>query len=205
MRTLFATALLATTVFTAVHAADFKFTPPDPDYRTAEAGTYVADPHHSSVTFRISHMGLSNFVGRFNNVDARLAFNPQNPTGVNMEGRVKLSNIDTGNPTLDSTLKGAGFFDAEHFPTIKLVAKKLEIVSPDRGRLETDVTMHGITRPVTFDVTFHGHAKNFEGKESMGFSAHTILKRSAFNMGGFIPMVGDDVDIWLESEFNKKG
>jgi polyisoprenoid-binding protein YceI len=205
MRTLFATALLATTVFTAVHAADFKFTPPSPDYHTAEAGTYVADPHHSSVTWRISHMGLSNFTGRFNNVDARLTFNPQNPTAVRMEGKVELSHIDTGNPTLDSTLKGSQFFDAKDFPDIKLVATGLEIVSPNRGRLQTEVTMHGITRPVTFDVTFHGHAKNFEGKESLGFSAHAILKRSAFNMGGFIPMVGDDVDIWLESEFNKKG
>jgi polyisoprenoid-binding protein YceI len=203
MRAFILTTLLATTAL-AAHAAQPQFNPPVVDYHTAEAGTYIADPHHSSVTWRISHMGLSNFVGRFTNVDARLTYDPQNPTDVHMQGKVKLAHLDTGNPVLDSTLKGSQFFDAKDFPDIKLVATGLEIVSPDRGRLETEITMHGITRPVTFDVTFHGHAKNFEGKESLGFSAHATLKRSAFNMGGFIPMVGDDVDLWLESEFNKK-
>src|ERR1700744_955472 len=170
MRTSIAAALIATTAIAttaALYAADFKFTPPDTDYHTAQAGEYIADPHHSSVTFRISHMGLSNFTGRFTNVDAHLTFDPQIPTAVHMDGKVQLANLDTGNPTLDSTLKGTSFSDAPDFPTIKLAATKLEILSPDRGRLTADVTMHGITKPVVFDLVFHGHAKNFEGNESM--------------------------------------
>ncbi len=174
------------------------------DYKTIPAGAYTADPHHSSVTFRIVHMGLSNFTGRFNNVSGDMVVNPQEPTAVNMQARVATADIDTGNPELDSTLKGTTFFDAEHFPTIKFVAKSLELTGPDTGKLLADITLHGITRSVPFDVIFRGHGKNYEGGETLGFSARGTLKRSAFGMTGFIPAVGDDVELWLESEFNKK-
>ncbi|HEX2859398.1 MAG TPA: YceI family protein [Alphaproteobacteria bacterium] len=187
-----------------VFAADYKFVPPSLDYKTIPAGAYDIDPHHSSVTFRITHMGLSTFTGRFNNVSGNLVFNPQEPTVVNMQARVATANVDTGNPELDSTLKGTAFFDAEHFPTIKFVAKSFELIGPDTGKLLADVTLHGITRSVPFDVVFRGHGKNYEGAETLGFSARGTLKRSAFNMTGFLPAVGDDVELWLESEFNKK-
>jgi polyisoprenoid-binding protein YceI len=175
----------------------------DKDYRSAPAGVYRLDPHHASITWRIEHMGLSTFVGRFDDISATLVYDPANPTAVQMRGQVEVDKIDTGNPVLDATLKGAPFFDAEHFPRITLVARQLTLSGANHGQLLADVTLRGVTRPVLFELVFNGHNINpYEGNAAeMGFSAKGSLKRSDFGMKGFPGALGERVDIALEGEF----
>ena len=187
---------------------------PSQDPAAAPAGDYVLDKNHASVVARIKHLGLSNFTIRFDNVDASYSFDPKNPTASKVQATVDANSWDVGTQKLkpDMTLN-------EHFikerdilgnsknPNVTFVSTSIKRTGGNKGVMDGDLTLNGITKPVSFDVTFNGTAPGMGGgAQRMGFSAEGVIKRTQFEVLKMLPppMIGDDVTIHIEAEFTKK-
>ena len=109
---------------------------------------------------------------------------------------------DTNLAELVKKLVGADWFDAAKFPSATFVSTKVEKTSATKGKVTGDLTIHGVTKPVVLDVTFNGAGQNpIAAVPQLGFSATTKIKRSDFGVAQYIPMVGDEVTLTIESEF----
>ena len=179
------------------------------------AGAYVMDKAHTSVTFRVSHMGFSRYTARFASVDGRLKFNPAAPAAMAVEATIDPQSLALNAPPagFHDQLMGKSFFDAAVFKTITFKSTKVALTGPHAAKVTGDLTLHGVTKPVTLDVTYNGgYPANAmdPGGARVGFSAHGVLKRSAFGMSFGVPAagstmgVGDDVDLAIETEFSSK-
>lgn len=179
---------------------------------TMPAGIYVSDETHTSVTFKISHMGLSHYTARFAKAEAELNFDPADPTKSSVKASVDPTSIRTDYPypekkNFDQELAtGADWLNAGKFTSITFNSTRIEKTGDTTGKMYGDLTMLGVTKPVALDVTFNGaYAQHPMTKApAMGFSAHGSLKRSDFGMTNFLPMIGDDVEVMIEIEFKKK-
>ncbi len=178
-------------------------------------GAYVLDKPHSSVTFRVSHMGFSHYTSRFATFDAKLKFDPAHPADMAVNAVIDVNSLALNAPPagFHDQLMGKEFFDAAKFPQITFKSTKVALTGAHTAKVTGDFTLHGITKPVTLDVTYNGGYPPMAmdpGGARVGFSAHGVIKRSAFGMGYGVPApgssmgVGDDVDVVIETEFSSK-
>jgi polyisoprenoid-binding protein YceI len=189
-----------------------------PFVNTAPAGTYIIDMDHSSVNFRISHMGLSHFTSRFIGINSSLNFDPAKPEAMTVEAALNTTSIQTNYPdaktlNFDAQLAGKEFLDAGAFPQITFKSTKVETTGEHSAKVTGDLTLHGVTKPVVLDVTFNGgmapNAMDPKGAR-IGFSGHTSFKRSDFGLTMGLPApgsnmgVGDQIDVAIEAEYTKK-
>jgi polyisoprenoid-binding protein YceI len=183
----------------------------------APAGEYFLDPAHTSVTFRVSHLGLSNYTARFAKVGGALTFDPANPAAQKVSATIPTSSLRTDYPdpkTLDFDAKVAKeFLGAPTHPTITFVSSRVEPTGPRTARVVGDLTLNGVTKPVTLEATFNGGYKAGGMDPSgarVGFSARTSLRRSDFGVTYGLPApgttmgVGDDIEVLIESEATSK-
>lgn len=174
------------------------------DAASIPSGTYKIDKAHASLIFEISHMGFSTYVGRFDALDAAFGFDSKYPERSKLSARIETASIDTNDPVLEDKLKSSTFFDAPKYPEITFQADGIEITGKDTGKITGKVTMHGVTKPLVLDVKFNGGAPApMSGLYTMGFSGAATLKRSDFGISAFVPLVGDEVTIRVNAEFNK--
>ena len=172
------------------------------DLTKIAGGTYAMDPHHAQVVFMINHLGFSAIVGRFNKAEGTLDFDPKDATKSALSVTIDPASIDTTSDELDEHLTKKDFFDVAAYKTITFKSTKVEKLSDRTGRVTGDLTMHGITKPVTLDVTFNGGGKHPMSKSpALGFSARGELKRSDFNITKYDNVVGDRVGLIIECEF----
>ena len=170
-----------------------------------QAGAYAVDPAHAAVIFKVDHFGFSDYYGRFNSVEGSLDFDPDNPEASRLAIRIDPASIDTGNTELYSQLISSVMFDVETYPDVTFVSTQIEQTGEATGRLTGDLTMRGVTKPVTLDVTFNGGAKNpLTQAETLGFSATTLIERSEFGLGEWIPAVGNEVTLEISMEFAER-
>lgn len=179
---------------------------------TAPAGDYVTDPPHSSLVFRVNHMGFSNFTGRFSNYTARLHLDPAHPAATTLSVEIPISALTLDNPPAGwvEEMLGPQFFDSAHFPSMTFQSTSIQMTAPNQARVTGNLTLHGITRPVVLETTFNGGYPGMamDPHARIGFSAHGSLKRSDFGMGMGVPApgttmgVGDQVDIAIETEMS---
>ena len=180
-----------------------------PELTQLQAGEFTLDPNHAALIFKVSHLGLSTYVGRFNQFDAQLRFDPNNMQAASLEASVQISSIDVNNEKLASTLQNSTWFDSKTFPQALFKSQKVTPINADGSdnqfAFEGLLTLHGVTKPVTFSATFHGAADNWmTGKYTLGFSAVGTIKRSDFDMSSYIPIVGDDIALEIYAEFLKQ-
>ena len=173
----------------------------------AVSATYQLDKTHANVIFNLAHMGMSRYFGRFNALDGKLEFDAKAPEKSKLNITVNMNTVDTNNDTLESELKDKDWFDTAKYPTATFTSTKVEKLSDSKGKVTGDLTLHGVTKPVTLDVTFNGAGQHpmMKGVDMLGFSATTSIKRSEFGVSKYIPMVGDDVTLTIEAEFHHKG
>ena len=172
------------------------------DTSAIRSGHYVLDPAHGSVHFRVDHMGYSTYIARFNDIDAQFDFDKTRPERSTLIVSIRADSIDSNNKKMDELLAGHEFLDAKRYPDIVFRADGVTILDERSGTIEGTLTFHGVTRPQSLQLTFRGGARNFlTGKYTLGFSASTSLRRSDFNMGAYVPLVGDKVTIEIEAEF----
>jgi polyisoprenoid-binding protein YceI len=172
--------------------------------------TWSIDPAHSHVEFAVKHLMISTVKGRFGVVRGTVRLDDSNPARGQAEIEIDADSIDTREPKRDAHLRSADFFDVETFPSITFRSARIADATGDRFKLIGDLTIHGVTREVTLDVTAEGRGKDPWGGERAGFSAATKIKRSEFGLtwnqaletGGFV--VGDDIKISLDVEVVKQ-
>lgn len=175
------------------------------DTSAIRSGRYVLDPAHGSVHFKVDHMGYSTYIARFNDVDAVLLFDNTKPEESRLTVIIQSDSVDTGNERMDNLLGGPDFLHAKRFPEIRVEAEGITILDETTGVIDSTLTFHGVTRQVPLYITFNGGASNLlTRKYTLGFSASATLLRSDFNMKAYIPLVGDEVTIEIEAEFQKR-
>ena len=183
-------------------------TPPAQTPMAAPAGNYVLDPAHASVTWSLSHAGLSNFTARFDDISGALEFDPNAPANSRVDIRIDPKSVNTGLPEFDETLATSGnYFDADTYPEIRFVSTDIEITGETTGLITGDLTLRGVTKPVTLKTTFNGAGKSFgHPGTTLGFSAETEIMRSEWGMDYLIRLanIGDKVTLRIEAEFNEK-
>jgi polyisoprenoid-binding protein YceI len=171
--------------------------------------TWAIDPAHTHVAFAVKHLMISTVRGRFTGVTGTVHTDEADPSRSDVEIEIDATTIDTREPQRDGHLKSPDFLDVEKFP--KLTFRSTRVSGTlEQFKLTGDLTIHGVTKPVTLDVTAEGQAKDPWGGERAGFTATTSLKRSDFGLnwnqvleaGGLL--VGDEVKISIDAELLKK-
>jgi polyisoprenoid-binding protein YceI len=163
-----------------------------------QAQTWVADPRHSSAEFTISHLGIAHVRGVIPIVSATIVGSPELPARV--DATLDASGIDTRNDTRDGDLKSPHFFDASRYPTLTFASTSITPVDSKTFTITGNLTLHGVTRPVTLKAVFLGQMVGQRGDAHAAFEATTTIKRSDFGMT-YAPFVaGDDVDIDIDVE-----
>lgn len=167
-------------------------------------GTYVPDDRHSYLSFSYSHLGLSNPQLFFKDFDATLELDGNNMSNSSVSITIDAGSIDSSVPALDDDLKGANFFDVVNHPQISFQSTTYEVASEDTGRLSGDLTVRGVTKPVTLDVKINSAAMNrMTRKEMIGVSATGSINRSDYGLDGMLAIVGDEVSLDIQVEFEK--
>lgn len=177
---------------------------------TAPAGDYASDPAHSSLTFRVNHMGFSNYTARFSSFSTRLHLDPAHPEASTLTAQIPVSSLTLNTPPdgFVEEMLGPQFFDSAHFPQINYQSTAVQLTGPRTARVTGNLTLHGVTRPVTLEVTFNGGYPGMamDPAARIGFSARGTLRRSEFGMGYGVPApgttmgVGDEVEVLIETE-----
>ena len=165
-------------------------------FEELKAGDYALDPSHASVIFKIKHLGLSNYVGRFNTVGASLSFDPNDIANSALDAVVHIESLDINNPSLKQDLMDGTWFDQARFPQARFSTVSVKTVSESEYDYLGELEFRGVKKPITLRVSFLGGANNIlTGKYTLGFSARGAFKRSDFGMDAYIPLVGDEVQI----------
>lgn len=165
-------------------------------------GSYELDETHAYLSFSYSHMGLSNPQLHFGKFAAQLELDGNNMENSTVSIEIDPASIDTGLPEFDEELRGDNFFDVNRFPTMTFQSKAYREMSENTGQLSGDLTVMGITRPVTLDVTINSAAMNrMVRKEMIGFSANGTIRRSDFGLTAYDQFVSDELQLNIQVEF----
>jgi polyisoprenoid-binding protein YceI len=179
------------------------------DPAKAPAGLYVLDRGHASLTLKLSHMGMSAYTMRFDDFDAHYDYDPAQPEASKIEATIGAASLDVGDPKTGPKF-AREFLDAAASPKITFVSTEIHRLPPQgpdepvRGVVTGDLTFRGVTKPVTLQVVFNGTGPGLFGGHRMGFSATGDIKRSDFGSHPFESMVGDEVHLDIEAEFQRK-
>jgi polyisoprenoid-binding protein YceI len=176
------------------------------------ADTYALDKGHTQVAFAWERVGLSRQQGRFTDTTGTVSFDPARPEDSRVEVSLRASSLQTGVEALDRHLRSADFFDAAQYPTITFKSTAVVRTGDKTGEMTGDLTMLGVTKPVTLAITWI-----FTGPHPLGqinpalkdrtvsvFSAAGKLQRSAWGLTRVIPMVADEITLTIETELLKK-
>ncbi len=167
---------------------------------------YSIDTSHSTIEFAVKHMMVSTAKGRFTKFAGAAEIDEATPANSKVNVTIDTASVNTGDEKRDGHLRSADFFDAEKYPAITFSSTKVEALGDEAYRVTGDFTMHGVTKPLTFDITREGVTKNMQGKQVQGFSANLAISRKDFGLewnvalesGGWL--VSDHVKIALEIE-----
>ena len=162
------------------------------------------DPAHSNVEFAVKHMMITTVRGRFNEVDGTVQYDESDPTHSSLEVSIKTASIDTRTPDRDAHLRSPDFFDVEKYPTMTFRSTRVEVTGSKRLRIEGDLTIRGVTKPVVLEAAEEGRAKDPWGGDRAGFTATTTFDRNDFGLvwnkalerGGWL--VGQEVKVTLD-------
>lgn len=174
------------------------------------AATFAIDRAHSSVDFKVKHMMVSNVKGGFDDFAGTVEYDPADPKSWKVEAVIQAASIDTGVQKRDDHLRSADFFDVATFPTLAFKSTGVKAGADGTFLLTGDLTMHGVTKPITLALEVNGMVKDPQGNTRVGFSASGKLNRSDYGLtwnktmetGGVL--VGDDVALTIEVEAAQK-
>jgi polyisoprenoid-binding protein YceI len=165
------------------------------------ADPYTIDPNHTQVEYTYSHLGFSHITGHLSNVEGDFLFDAKDPTKSSIQVHVPIDTITVGVKALDDELVKESFFDAAKYPLATFQSTKVTSRGKDKLAVAGDLTIHGITKPVTFDVTVNKVGMNpMRGVPAAGFDAVTTVKRSDFGLTKYVPNVGDEVTLHITME-----
>jgi polyisoprenoid-binding protein YceI len=164
-------------------------------------GTWQVDKVHSSVEFQVKHLGIATVKGQFTEFEGTLEVSPENTLAY---GTVQVASVNTREPARDEHLRSADFFDAEQNPEISFRSTAVRPVDEDTFEIDGDISIHGITRPLTLKAVLEGTETDPQGNDRVGVSAVAQINRSDFEMkfnaalGSGNVVVSDKVKILLD-------
>ena len=166
--------------------------------------TYGAEPNHTFANFSYTHMGLSTQISKFSKTTGTVVYDKAAKTG-SVDITIDMKSVDTGSNLFNGHIQGADFLDTDKFPTATFKSTKVVFDGDKPASIEGNLTIKGVTKPVTLKVT---HFVNMEHpmakKDAIGANATTVIKRTEFNAGKYAPAVGDDVTITISIEAIKQ-
>jgi len=170
----------------------------------AQAGkpdAFTFDKTHTQIFFSVSHLGFSFSTGSFTDFDGGFSFSEQKPEQSSVQVAIDAASLSLHDAKWEEHLKSADFLNVAEHPKITFKSTKVEKTGDTAGRITGDLTLLGVTKPVTLDVIFnkaaiHPYSKQFVA----GFSAKTSINRSDFGMDYGLPGIGDEVNITIEVE-----
>ncbi len=168
----------------------------------AEPVLYTPDKWHTRIYFTVSHMGLSNYGGRFVEHDIRFMFDEENMENSSIEVTVPVSGIDTFSPELNSKMPNPEFFDTENHPRIHFKSTNIDQVDATHARMTGDLTIKGVTLPINFDVSYNKKVMHpFYKLNNVGFTAVATLDNRAYGLNPLPDwMLASTVDVRIEME-----
>jgi polyisoprenoid-binding protein YceI len=176
------------------------------------AGDYTLDKSHASLSFKVNHLGFSHYTARFTDFDAKLKFDPANPSASTVEATIDPKSLTLPSPPagFKDELTGKSWLDAGQYPAITFRSTKVEVTGANTADVTGDFTLHGVTKPVVLKATFNGGYAGhpMDPHARIGFSAHGVFKRSEFGIGYGVPAPGttmgvsDEVDVQIDAEFS---
>jgi polyisoprenoid-binding protein YceI len=172
----------------------------------AQTSTWAIDPAHSEIDFGVRHMGVSNIHGRFGGIKGNIVVNDSDATKSTVTVTIDTTTVDTGVSPRDTDLKSSGWFDVAQFPTASFASTTVTVTGTHM-KVDGNLTLHGITRPVELDVD--GPSPTVPGmdhKPHSGYSATTTIKRKDFGVGPNFPnaAVSDDIKLSIDLEVVKQ-
>lgn len=165
--------------------------------------TWTLDPAHSQIEFAVKHMMVTTVRGQFRKFEVEIDFDEEHPERSSVVAHIDASSIDTGMEARDAHLRSADFFDTESYPQLTFRSTSIA-ASRDGYRIDGDLTMHGVTRPVSLEAEIGGVVANLQGGRRAAFNAETRISRKAWGLawnvalesGGFL--VGDEIKISID-------
>ena len=173
---------------------------------SAVQAQWKADPAHTEVGFKITHLGISTISGTFNEFEATITSSKPDFSDAQITMSANISSIDTRVEARDNHLKSADFFDAQKHPKLTFKSTSIKSLGMNKYKVSGNMTMHGVTKPVELEMSFHGTTTNPQSKKTTaGFTFKGHINRADFNVGsGFPPpMIGEEVKIYAHAEFTK--
>lgn len=194
---------LTATALSLALAAPSVAEPTSNDPAKAPAGAYALDARHAGLIVKIAHLGgFSRYTMRFNALSGGFSYDPANWQATKVTVSIDPNSIDSEIPSFNKEI--AGFFEPVKYPAILFVSTSA-IGSGGKGTVTGDLSFHGVTKPVTLDVTFNGVGPGMLGAGTrMGFTGTGHIKRSDFGVNNVRQFAGDDIDLSFEIEFVKK-
>lgn len=168
----------------------------------AQAGpeSFVVDPSHTFASFRVAHLDISTQRGRFDRTRGNIMLDRDAASG-SIDIEIDAAAVSTGNPKLDAALRGEDFFDVERHPRIAFRSTRVEFERGEPARIEGELTLLGVTRPVALKVErFACTLKPFLVRTTCGADVSGLISRSAFGMKSFAAFVGDEVRLDIQVE-----
>lgn len=168
-------------------------------------GTYAIDPSHTQLGFAVRHMAVSKVRGRFDTFEGTIEI-AEDPVDSKVSLTIDANSVDSRDENRDNHLRSGDFFDSEHHPQWTFTSTSIAAVSPTEWKVTGDLTIRGVTKPVTLDISLEGVVKDPYGNHRVGFSGSASINREDFDVsfgavmetGGLV--VGKKVDIELEVE-----
>lgn len=168
----------------------------------ASAENYIIDSTHAHAGFRVSHFGFSTTLGQFRDIAGTLEFDQANPAASSVEVTIQTASVDTANDARDEHLRKADFFNVEEFPTMTFKSTNIEVTGEKTANITGDLTLLGVTKPVTLDAAFNQAAPHpmDNTRYVAGFSATGSVKRTDFGMTYAAPAISDEITLIIEVE-----
>jgi polyisoprenoid-binding protein YceI len=167
----------------------------------AQANAYVLNKDHSKILFSIGHFYVSSTDGQFTAFDGKLNFEAAAPEHGTATIHISPASISTGIAARDDHLRTADFFDTARFPLATFESTSLDRVTGTTGKMIGTLSLHGVTKPVTLNVTLLTPDLN---ADQLNFSASTTLKRSDYGMNNYLGVIGDEVTLTIQAEFDRE-
>jgi len=164
--------------------------------------TFAVDPVHSVVVFRVGHLGVAKFWGRFNQLSGSFTYDADEPGSSTFDFTVPTESVDTGNAGRDRHLKSPDFFNAREYPAITFKSTGITVAaSANSWKVTGDLTLHGVTKSVTADIEWIGEGQTSQGHKR-GFEAQFTIRRSEFGMNKYLEddAIGDEVKLVVAIE-----
>lgn len=197
MRLILAAALVATAAIPVTAQL-----PGAPTTSRVVAGTYAVDAPHTQVTWQVNHMGFSMLQGQFGASEGSITIDPAKPAQTKVDVTFAIDQLSVTAPAFATHLKSKDFFDVANNPTARFVSTTVTPRGANRATVTGNLTIKGVTKPVTLDATFVGAGANPMSKKlNFGFSATGKIKRSDFGLGMAVPIVSDDVTLAINAAF----